>query len=162
MRRLIPRLLLGLLVLFILIQFVPYGRDHENPPVVQEPTWDSAETRALAARACFDCHSNETKWQWYHNIAPISWGVQMDVENGRAEMNFSEWHREQDKADDAPEEVREGNMPLPQYLIVHPEARLTDAERDQLARGLIETFRISGVGGGEFDSDFDDVDDDDD
>ena len=55
---------------FLLIQFVPFGRDHTNPPVVQEPKWDSPATRELAKRACFDCHSNETVWPWYSNIAP--------------------------------------------------------------------------------------------
>ena len=59
--------------LFLAIQFVPYGRDHSNPPVIGEPTWNSPETRALAVRACFDCHSNETVWPWYSNIAPVSW-----------------------------------------------------------------------------------------
>jgi len=66
--------LLGVLVgLLVVIQFVPYGRAHTNPPVAQEPIWDSPQTRELARRACFDCHSNETMWPWYSNIAPISW-----------------------------------------------------------------------------------------
>src|SRR5574340_945670 len=69
---------------FLLIQLVPYGRNHTNPPVTGEPRWDSPQTRALAARACFDCHSNETKWRWYSNIAPISWLIQRDVDSGRA------------------------------------------------------------------------------
>ena len=60
---------------FLLIQLVPFGRDHTNPPVVQEPKWDSPATRELAKRACFDCHSNETVWPWYSNIAPVSWLV---------------------------------------------------------------------------------------
>ena len=60
---------------FLLIQLVPFGRDHTNPPVVQEPNWDSPATRELAQRACFDCHSNETVWPWYSNIAPVSWLV---------------------------------------------------------------------------------------
>ena len=59
--------------LFVLIQLVRFGRNHTNPPVAQEPSWDSTETRALAERACFDCHSNETVWPWYSNIAPVSW-----------------------------------------------------------------------------------------
>ena len=65
--------LLAVVGLFVLIQLAPFGRNHTNPPVVQEPSWDSAETRALAKRACFDCHSNETVWPWYSNIAPVSW-----------------------------------------------------------------------------------------
>ena len=78
------------LVLFALIQLVPYGRSHKNPPVVQEPNWD-AQTRAIAKKACFDCHSNEVVWPWYSNIAPVSWLVQRDVDEGRRHLNFSEW-----------------------------------------------------------------------
>ncbi len=125
-------IVLGLLVV---AQVIPYGRDHSNPPVVSEPTWNSSTTRALAARACFDCHSNETQWPWYSNVAPMSWLVQNHVDEGRRELNFSEWNRGK-SADDAAEAVREGEMPPRSYLLLHPEARLTTAEREQLARGL--------------------------
>ena len=84
--------------LFIAIQFVPYGRAHTNPPVVQEAKWDSPQTRELAARACFNCHSNQTEWPWYSNIAPISWLLYRDVINGREQLNFSEWNRVQREA----------------------------------------------------------------
>jgi hypothetical protein len=80
----------------LLIQLVPYGRDHDNPPVQSEPPWDSPDTRALARQACFDCHSNETEWPAYANIAPVSWLVQRDVDEGRAVLNFSEWQRPQE------------------------------------------------------------------
>ena len=61
------------ILLFIGIQVVPYGHARTNPPVMAEPAWDSAATRELARQACFDCHSNETEWPWYSNIAPFSW-----------------------------------------------------------------------------------------
>lgn len=64
------------------IQLVPYGRNHANPSLGQEPAWDSAQTRELTARACFNCHSNETVWPWYSNIAPASWPIQRDVDKG--------------------------------------------------------------------------------
>ncbi len=131
--------------LFVLIQFVPYGRNHTNPPVVQEPVWDSPRTRELAKRACFDCHSNETVWPWYSNIAPISWLIQRDVEEGRRKLNFSEWHRPQEGAEEVAETVREGEMPPPIYLITHPQARLSPAEKEELIRGLEATMRLSGV-----------------
>ncbi len=56
----------------VVIQFVPYGRDHQNPPVRLEPIWQSTEAREIAVKACFDCHSNESTWPWYTNVAPIS------------------------------------------------------------------------------------------
>lgn len=131
---------LALLALVLLVQLVPYGRAHTNPPVAAEPRWDSPATRALAQRACFDCHSNETSWPWYSHVAPASWLVQNHVDEGRRVLNFSEWGRPQHEADEAAEEVREGEMPPRSYLILHPEARLTAAERDQLVRGLDATF----------------------
>jgi mono/diheme cytochrome c family protein len=122
------------------IQLVPYGRDHTNPVVAMEPTWDSAETRALASRACFDCHSNETTWPWYSSIAPVSWLVQHDVDEGRGVVNFSEWDRMQEEAADSGETVREGEMPMAIYTWLHPAARLDPRERERLARGLERTM----------------------
>ena len=139
MKRFLKRALLALAALLVLIQLVPYGRDHENPPVRQEPPWDRPETRALAQRACFDCHSNETKWPWYTWVAPMSWLVARDVSEGREHLNFSEWDREQDDADEAAEMVEEGEMPPWFYLPAHPEARLTAEERATLIGGLEAT-----------------------
>jgi hypothetical protein len=136
----VRNILIGVVLLFVLIQLVPYGRDHDNPPVVQEPNWDSLRTRELAVRACYDCHSNETEWLWYHNIAPISWGVQFDVDQGRETLNFSEWNREQDEAKDAAEVIAEGEMPPGRYTIVHPSAVLNDAEKEELMQGLARTI----------------------
>lgn len=91
----------AVLGMLLAIQLVPYGRDHANPPVTGEPAWDSPETRALARQACFDCHSNETQWPAYASIAPASWLVQHDVNDGRALLNFSEWTRPQEEAKEA-------------------------------------------------------------
>jgi mono/diheme cytochrome c family protein len=133
------RIVFGLLGAFLVIQFVPYGRDHTNPPVTGEPAWDAPETRALARQACFDCHSNETEWPAYASIAPVSWLVQHDVNEGRAVLNFSEWSRPQEEAKEASEEVLEGEMPPAAYTLIHAHARLNAADRDRLARGLART-----------------------
>lgn len=134
------RIVSGIAVAFAAIQFVPYGREHTNPPVISEPTWDSPRTRELAVRACFDCHSNETKWPWYSNIAPLSWSVQEHVDEGREVLNFSEWNRTYEEAHEAGEEVAEGEMPLASYLPLHPEANLSDEERRALIDGLNRTL----------------------
>ena len=131
---------LMLAVAFVAIQFVPYGLDHVNPPVRAEPAWDSPETRALAKQACFDCHSNETEWPAYSNVAPVSWLIQHDVSEGRAMLNFSEWQRPQKEAKAAAEEVLEGEMPLRIYQLMHAHARLSAADRERLARGLERTL----------------------
>jgi len=141
LKKLLKITLLLLVVAAIAIQFVPYGRDHNNPPVSAEPNWDSPETRDLAQRACFDCHSNETVWPWYSNIAPVSWLVQHDVNEGRQVLNFSTWDRPQHEAGEAWEVVRSGYMPPSYYVMMHPDANLTPDETSALAEGLRQSGR---------------------
>ncbi len=148
MRRLLFTLAAGLFVVFLLAQLVPYGRSHTNPPVRQEPPWDSPRTRELAVRACFDCHSNETTWPWYSNVAPLSWLVQRDVDEGREELNLSEWGGRPEEGDDAAETVRDGRMPPLSYVFLHPSANLSAAERQELARGLTATLGQVGEAAG--------------
>jgi hypothetical protein len=139
MWRLLKWLLVGFGVLLVAVQFVPYGRAHDNPPVTAEPSWDTPVTRDLAVRACFDCHSNQTRWPWYSNIAPMSWLVQRDIDEGREELNWSEW-RPGSEGDESAETVLEGSMPPGAYTLLHSEARLTDQEIDALVAGLVATF----------------------
>ena len=147
-RRRLVGAVLGLLVLFLLAQAVPYGRSHTNPPVAQEPKWDSPQTRTLAARACFDCHSNLTKWRWYSNIAPVSWLIQRDVDGGRSQFNFSEWNKPQDvSAGDLADAIR-GGMPPWFYVIAHPSAKLSGSEKNALIQGLNATLAASPPKGG--------------
>jgi hypothetical protein len=143
MKQLVKRLLVGGIFLFIagllLIQLVPYGRQHGNPPVIREPNWNSPQAREAAQQACFDCHSNETVWPWYANVAPISWLIQRDVDEGREYLNFSDWGsgREGEESHELHEVMEEGEMPPAPYLLLHAEARLTDAERNQLINGFV-------------------------
>lgn len=143
-RNILKGILIGAIIvigLFLLLQLVPYGRDHTNPPVIAEPKWDSPQTRQLAARACFDCHSNETIWPWYTNIAPSSWLVQYDVDKGRDEFNFSEWQSNPiEETEELAEVIQEGEMPPSQYLLIHPEARLTSTEKSLLIQGFFATL----------------------
>jgi hypothetical protein len=132
--------LIGIVIVVVAIQFVPYGHTHTNPPVVAEPQWNSPQTRALFHRACFDCHSNETVWPWYSHVAPVSWLVTRDVNDGRRHVNFSEWNRPQRDARNVQREVTGGDMPLWFYLPMHPTARLTPAEKQQLLSGVVPTF----------------------
>ncbi len=121
--------------LLVAIQLVPI--DRTNPPV-ESTVAAPPEVLALLRRACFDCHSHETKWaapQSY--VAPASWLVAWDVKEGREELNFSRWSAVSQKkleklAKELPEEVAEGAMPPAVYRLAHPEARLTDAEKSTL------------------------------
>jgi hypothetical protein len=125
-----------IMIIFVAIQFIPVNRT--NPPVVKEPKWDSPKTRAYAARACFDCHSNETNWPAYSYVAPVSWFIASDVNDGRKHLNMSDW--KPGKGEKAAREVREGDMPMWQYTLMHSRARLTDAEKKEFIAGLIATF----------------------
>ncbi len=141
------------LVVLAAIQIIPVSR--ANPPVIREPVWDSAETRDLAVRACYDCHSNETVWPWYARIAPASWIAWYDVTEGREALNFSDWdrHLDDDYVDPAnpfppptlseriAREIRDGTMPPGTYRLMNPKGRLTDAEREALIAGLQATIR---------------------
>jgi hypothetical protein len=142
--------------LFVLIQLVPYGWWHENPPVVQDAPWPDAESRRIARESCYACHSNETEWPVYGYVAPMSWLVRSDVLRGRVELNFSDWAEYGDKADDAVEMVREGDMPLDRYTWIHRDAALTQAERDHLVDALMQMAGEDGDdnrGRGGFDDD---------
>jgi heme-binding protein len=130
----------------LILQAVPYGRAHTNPPVRQEPTWDTTQTRVLAVRACFDCHSNQTDWAWYTNIAPVSWLAQRDVDRGRRELNFSEWDQQREGGREAVETIQKGSMPPGYYTLVHPEAGLSAVERQALIQGLVASLGESTRG----------------
>ncbi len=120
------KILIALAVVFVLMQFVPYRVD--NPPARDEPKWDSPRTRDLAMRSCGDCHSNETKVPWFEQIAPLKWYIANHVKEGRAALNFSEWHSAAgEEARDAAEPVDEGTMPPDYYtwLGLHSGAKLS-------------------------------------
>ena len=110
--------------------------DDAKTLVLAEPSLGHTSNAGVAARACFDCHSNETIWPWYSNIAPISWLVQRDVDQGRRAVNLSEWNRPQKEARGSATTVREGEMPPLIYTIRSASARLSMTEKEALARGL--------------------------
>jgi hypothetical protein len=123
-----------LIVAFVGIQFTYIERS--NPPITGEID-APAQVKELLRRSCYDCHSNESVWPWYSYIAPASWLVADDVTEGRAELNFSEWNgyddkKKQKKIKETWEEVNEGEMPQWYYILMHPEARLSDADKKTL------------------------------
>jgi len=122
------RILLAFLILVVIIQLIPVTRT--NPDTTLEVPADET-TRVLLKRACYDCHSNETKWPWYSYVAPVSWLVTHDVNHAREHFNFSEWDKytEKDKAhilEEVIEEVEAGEMPLWFYLPLHSEAKILE------------------------------------
>lgn len=131
---------------FIAIQIWSFSRTFTNPPVVETPLWDSEQTYLLVQRACYDCHSHETEWPWYSKLWPLSITIESDVIEGRKVFNFSEWKGvyTQEEIEAMAETVGQEQMPLPLYIVLHPEAKLTEQERGQLTNGLIATMRGEG------------------
>jgi hypothetical protein len=128
-----------LAAVFLGIQFVPAERT--NPPIDPSMTFQ-AKVRVpphidtIIRRSCYDCHSHETRWPWYAYVAPASWLVTSDVKKGRSLLNFSNWtynmFRSVGRLDQMAQEVHDGTMPLPSYLLLHPSAKLSEVEKDSL------------------------------
>ena len=123
-------ILIGVAAVLVLIQLVPV--DRSNPPATEKLVMPD-NVQQIMQRSCFDCHSNETVWPWYSYVAPVSWLVKHDVEEGREHLNFSEWDklnqkRKMKRLEEIVEEVEEGKMPMPIYLIMHGDAEVSAAE----------------------------------
>ncbi len=132
-----------LLLIFALMQAVPYGRStHTNPPATNPFTWTDPNAEAIAKVSCYDCHSNETNWWWATNIAPFSWLVQADVNGGRERFNFSDYDG-QPSADELQRAVNNG-MPPFQYTLIHRNAKLSDAEKQTLVQGYADSIVANG------------------
>jgi len=128
---LVKRALLSTAAVVIAIQLVPIRRTN---PAVTSDILASGEVHAILKRACYDCHSNETRWPWYGYVAPVSWLVARDVSMGRRHMNFSEWgqysaDKQESKIKSIWDQVSQDQMPLWFYRPLHPDAKLTDADR---------------------------------
>jgi len=120
---------------FLLVQLIPYERS--NPK--SDPSLEieaPPEIMAIFKRSCYDCHSNETRWPWYSAVAPAKWFVVRDVNVGRQWLNFSEWKSYDEKRRAKLKEmifIAVGlAMPLGTYVKLHPEAALSDEERDAI------------------------------
>jgi hypothetical protein len=141
------RLAILILGLIVAIQLIPVWLWQSNPPTHSEAKWDSPATRALAQRGCFDCHSNQTTWPIYTRIAPVSWLVTWDVVRGRQELNFDDWDALLSRGNPARlanrigRDIASGQMPPHSYLLIHPTARLTLEEQQQLINGLQQTVQ---------------------
>ena len=136
------KILLAIVAFLILAQFIRI--DKTNPPVtitndILNITNAPKDISKMMKAACYDCHSNETKYPWYMDIAPISWWTKGHVNNARASLNFSEWisytgDKRAHKIEESALKVRKKWMPITSYLLMHPEAKLSVEEREALAK----------------------------
>lgn len=130
------------LVLFAALQFVQPA--HTNPPVKTDfitATHPPQNVADMFQAACYDCHSNQTRWPWYSHVAPMSWQIAQDVNEGRENLNLSEWpgddpKRAYKKMEDMSEEIGQGDMPLKKYTLIHADAKLTVEQRTELTQWL--------------------------
>jgi hypothetical protein len=154
-RKIILRLVVILVVLALSIQIIRPA--FNNPPVTAEIK-APAEVKNILQRACYDCHSNQTKLRWFDKIAPIYWRVTMHVSTGRAVLNFSEWENlspveKKTKLWEAVNQIGLGSMPLKDYKFVHPSSNVSPSElailRNYLAQlghaGPTDTSRINAA-----------------
>ena len=143
--RIIILAIVGVIVIgFVILQVIPASSINAkfaapgNPPVTKTTNWDSPETEKLFRTACADCHSNETRYPWYSTIAPVSWLVNKDINEGRRELNISSGRRIE--GDEMIEQIQRGKMPPAVYLPMHPDANLSADQKQQLMAGLQATF----------------------
>ena len=141
MKKIVSYIVIGGIVLLGLIQFIPLGRNHKNPATVSEPQWSSPEARVLVKEHCFQCHSNESSWPWYSNIAPASWLIQFDVDAARRKFNFSDWNSNPGDLNEMVKAIQSGKMPPAQYWIFHPNSRLNNQQKQDLLNALNSSAR---------------------
>jgi|SRR5271167_730699 len=137
MRRWVEGVGLAIAFLLLVSQFIPVNRS--NPVINSAMTIYGtqpvpADVKAVFERSCKNCHSNATSWPWYSYVAPVSWIVAHDVHQARKAMNLSEWgsyapQRKEDKLEAICEQLTNGDMPDPKYVIFHRNAQLTAGER---------------------------------
>jgi hypothetical protein len=142
------KILIGVVLLLVIIQF--FRIDKTNPEVIQENDFITIsnppeDIAAIIKTSCYDCHSNETRYPWYTNISPIAWWVKHHINEGREELNFSEWgtfkeKRQKHKLEECIELIEENEMPLKSYLITHGDAKLSEDERKLLLEWLKEKY----------------------
>ena len=127
---------------FLLIQLVPL--DRHNPPIQPGQSVYAVESvppqvRAVLERSCSNCHSDETRWPWYSYVAPVSWMVASDVHHARRNMDLSRWatytaEKREDKLEEICEQITNGDMPDPKYVLFHRRARPTQQEREAVCK----------------------------
>ena len=154
MKKFLKWALVALALLFVAAQAIRPAM--KNPPVDESKTLRAnsqvtPEVGAILDRSCNDCHSNQTVWPWYSQLAPVSWLLTRDVNEGRQQVNFSEWgtynqRKAARKLKEMCEQVEHNEMPLWFYLPLHPTAKLSDADRKTLCDwAKQESARISAA-----------------
>ncbi len=133
------KILIGLLIIFIILQaFRPDKNLSGNTEHSISKTYPVPDdVNVILAKACYDCHSNKTRYPWYANLQPVAWWLSDHVNSGKHDMNFDEFssyriRKQYKKLEECIDLVKEGEMPLSSYTIIHKDAKLTDTEKTAL------------------------------
>jgi hypothetical protein len=145
--RIVKKILLALVVVFIIIQFIQPAQNKSEQvlPTDLTKTFHVPENvHAMLLSACYDCHSNNTNYPWYSKIQPFGWMLANHISKGKAEVNFSDFgiyskRRQVSKMNGIANSVKEGSMPLSSYTMMHKEARLSQDEKALLIDWAIKT-----------------------
>jgi len=138
--KLLKKVLLALLLILVIMQFFRPDKnttqgDHTIDLIAE--TDPPAEVKTILEQSCYDCHSNNTVYPWYNNVAPISFWLADHIKDGKKHLNFSEWNsydskKKDHKLEEVEEMVSEGEMPLNEYTWTHEEAKLTEEQRNAI------------------------------
>jgi len=133
----IKKILLGLLVILVLIQFLQPARNVSGqamPNDISKMVVMPADVQGILKKACYDCHSNNTDYPWYARIQPLHWFLNYHIQSGKSELNFNEFgtytpRRQQNKLRSVAHSLEDGSMPLSSYILIHRNAILSEAEK---------------------------------
>jgi len=145
----LKKLLIVLLVAFIIIQFFRPARNLQAGPFANDITTVAtipADVNSIMSKACYDCHSNNTKYPWYAHVQPVAWWLADHVEEGKHELNFNEFaayrlRKQYHKLEETIEMVKEGEMPLKSYTWMHGNAKLTQQEKESIVNWASATMK---------------------
>lgn len=143
----LKRILLGVLVIFVLIQFIQPARNGNSGVLLTGITKTLSlpqDVHNSLKKACYDCHSNNTNYPWYSRVQPFGWLLARHIKNGKAELNFNEFgsystRRQISKLNGIENSIKDGTMPLSSYEMLHKDARLSDAEKALLIDWAVKT-----------------------
>lgn len=144
----LKKIMIIVFLIMILIQFIPLEKT--NPKVDNSIALNSdKEVMKILKRSCYDCHSYETKWSIYSDIAPLSFSVSSHVNKGRKTLNFSEWNKidldtKKTRLKRAIQTVKNGMMPLNSYLMFHEEAKVSEDEKKILVEWFEKELSLIG------------------
>lgn len=127
-----------LIAVFVIIQFFrpEKNREESSAQHILEHTQVPESIKTILQNACLDCHSNQTAYLWYHQVAPVSWMINQHITDGKAELNLSNWGNWEPldqigALDKMADEIKSGEMPLKPYVLMHPKAKLSEEQKEQ-------------------------------